>query len=340
MKKLSLEHSSKTNPIVWLIRFILVGILAFAAFRFLQPQTTDTVPGVSTSTATSTMETSTTTIVLVNENAITSLDLNGQAKRMTADEFVAAHPASTWPSGGVQVSNGQWATFHLPAEATSGTRGSAVSLKGAWTAKIISVKTDGASVIQLTDKTKSKELILRQSSGTPIKDASIAGWFDDERMMIIGHATDTKWLYSFSTQGIVQPIVSLPETIVSFQVKDGALWYVTATQGEGIESDPTGPSDVHRVVMSPSIQDTIEHHEDTRVVIGFTGTQPLAFTLDNGESFWKDISIGKRRPLLVLPDQRLIVRDGFDLVLFDPKTGATRKLMATPEGAVTIFVMP
>lgn len=329
----------KKYPFVWLIRFFLVGVLAFAAFRYLQPSTQNSVPFASTSSATSTAETATTTIVLVNTDAVTLVDLNGQAKRMTQDEFVSAHPSSTWPGDGVQVSNGQWTTFHLPAEVASGTRGQVVSTKGTWTAVETSVKSDGASVIQLTTNAKSKELVLRQSGGAPIRDASVVGWFDDDRMMITGHTTTTKWLYSFSVQGIIQPIVALPETMLYSQSKSGEFWYVTAIPGEGIESNPKAPSDVHRVIINPSVRDTIEYHDDQHVIIGFTGTHPLAVTLDNGKSSVQNVDLGTRRPLLLLPDERIVMRDGFDLILFDPKTGATKKLVATPEGVVTAFVM-
>ena len=320
---------------------MFVGMLAFAAFRYLQPSAPTESQSPVSAVATSTTDiATTTTIALVNENAVTLVDLHGQAKRMTAEEFTNTHPSSTWPRSGVQVSNGQWVSFQLPGQATSGTRGQFVSTNGTWTASAISVKSDGASVIRLTNKSNSKELVFRKASGSAIKDASILGWFDDTTMILTGHVTSTEWLYAFSVQGAVQPIEPLPETVISSQVRSGELWYTTAVQGEGIESNPVGPSDVHRVVIHPAVLDTVEHHEDTKVVVGFTGTKPLAFTLDTGESFWQDISLGKRRPLLVLPDQRLIVRDAFDLVVFDPKTGVTHKLIATPEGVVTIFVMP
>ena len=340
MKKPSLEYSKKTNPLVWWIRVVLVVVLAFAAFRFLQPDASSGVPVVLAPVVPAAVETSTTTLALVNENAVTLVDLNGEAKRMTSEEFVNVHPSSTWPRDGVQVSNGQWVSFKMPAQVASGTRGLFPSTDGTWVASSGSVKSDGASVIRIVSKAKTKDLVFRQPGGAPIKDASIVGWFDDATMMLTGHVTSTSWLYAFSVQGVVQPIEQLPETIVLSQVRNGELWYTTAVQGEGIESNPVGPSDVHRVVIHPAVKDTIEHHEDTKVVIGLTGTNPLAFTLDTGESFWQDISIGSRRPLLVLPDQRLIVRDGFDLIIFDPKTGATRRLVAVPEGSVTMFLMP
>ncbi len=340
MKKLSLEHSKTTHPLVWLIRVVLVAVLAFAAFRFLQPDVPSGIPVVLAPVVSTTAETATTTIALVNENAITLVDLNGVTKRMTADEFLNTHPSSTWPRDGVQVSNGQWVSFKMPGQVASGTRGEFSSTHGTWIASSGSVKADGASVIRVVSKAKTKDLVFRQPGGAPIKDASILGWFDDATMMLTGHVTSTSWLYSFSVQGVTQPLLPLPETVLSFQTRAGELWYTTAVQGEGIESNPVGPSDVHHVGIHPGINDTVEHHEDTHVVIGLTGTKPLAFTLDTGESFWQDVSIGKRRPLLVLPDQRLIVRDGFDLVIFDPKTGATHKLMTLPEGAVTAFLMP
>lgn len=340
MKKSSLEHSKKTHPLVWWIRVVLVAVLAFAAFRFLEPDPPNRIPIVPAPVAPDIVEASTITIALVNENAVTLVDLNGEAKRMTAEEFLNAHPSSTWPRDGVQVSNGQWVSFKMPAQVASGTRGLFPSTDGTWVASSGSIKSDGTSVIRIASKTKTKDLVFRHPGGAPIRDVSILGWFDDVTMVLTGHVTSTPWLYTLSIQGVTQPLVSLPETVISFQVRAGELWYITAVQGEGIESNPVGPSDVHRVVIHPTVKDTIERHEDTKVVIGLTGTSPLAFTLDTGESFWKDISIGARRPLLVLPDQRLIVRDGFDLMIFDPKTGVMRKLVAVPEGSVTLFLMP
>jgi hypothetical protein len=125
------------------------------------------------------------------------------------------------------------------------------------------------------------------------------------------------------------------------------LWYATAVQGEGLETPPKGPSELFRLAADGKAE-LVARDEKNVIISVITGPQRLlAYTLDNAQTFAmtagqnaSQVSLGKRRPLMFLPDGNLLARDGFDLVLIALPSGTPVKIGSLPEGSVSVFLMP
>lgn len=281
---------------------------------------------------------------LRNETSVTLLRKDGTTERLSAEAFGERFPDVDEPWEGSLVSNGAPVRYAAATSAASGP--GALSPDGASHVRIGTAQADGASVLLLQRASESeRKLVLRDAKNQALRNASVAGWFDERTIMATAVPTSSRWAYAVGVDGRARALAPLPETIVSLFGRGGAVWYVTATPGEGLESPPKAPSELRRIGSDGSDQLVAkdELHVFLMVVSGPDGR--FAFTTDDGKSAaaledGTHVSLGKRRPLVFLPDGRILLRDGFSLVLFDLRTGTTTPAGTVPEGNVEAYALP
>ncbi len=326
---------------------VVVGIVAVALVSSMKTGSPGSTTSVLSASSTVAMTSSTAAIALVNDSAVTLLHFDGTSERLKPQQFTQAYGAGPLPVEGVQVANGSEAYFHAPGE----TVGGIPSPNGQYLAHLESAKSDGAGVIQVSKDGETPQSVVLRSGRTALTDPFVQGWFDDDMMIVTAHATSTRWVYAVSRTGTIEPIVTLPDNVTFLAGRGGMLWYATATLGEGLESPPTGPSEIHRVTLRPAQDVRVADdatHAINMVVPGTDGW--FAYTTDDGRSYvervdgsgamqGERISLGSERPLLFLSADRLVLRDNFSLVLKDLRTGQVTTLGALPEGQVDAFYL-
>jgi hypothetical protein len=286
------------------------------------------------------------TILLVNDSAVTLMQLNATSERVTPEQFTARFKGAALPTEGVDAANGSKVSFHLPTDSTSSTA-RFLSPDRAREAQLVTTK-NGATAISIAQSSETPQtIVLRDAQGHALQDVSLLGWLTDSTFAVSGISTSTPAVTILSTDGDVRRSVSLPTSTLWAEVHGGEVWYATGVVGEGIESTPHGPSELHRI--SADGTDTLaardELHVFLTVIVGMNGQ--IAATTDDGQSFLLTVGdstsrhvLGQLRPLLFLPDGELLVRDGFDMDVYDPTRQVSRKLGVVPEGEVNVFFLP
>ena len=272
-------------------------------------------------------------LVLLNDEGATILTENGKEQKMTLGQFAQLIASSGRPIEGVDVANGAAKWYQDQYRSADGTR----------LAHLTTAKSDGASVLEI-DSAATSSVVLRDG-GNPLHDTRIHGWSaDGSAVYVSAVATSTREIYQVKADGEIRALAQLPDNLLSLEGWNGAVWYATATPGQGIESDPVPPSEIHRVDTSG---DTLMAHEDTKLVLsvvpGVSGM--LAYLSNDGSgsvvmSNGDVKSLGEHRPLLFLHDGHLLIRDGFKLSLYSPSFGAVQPLATVPEGRVYAYELP
>lgn len=273
-------------------------------------------------------------LVLLNDDGATIVSETGKEQKISTAQFERSIAQGGMPIEGVDVANGA-ANWYLNVYR---------SPDGTQSVKLVTAKSDGASVLEIDSARATSTVVLRDQNN-PLHDTRIHGWnADGSAVYVSAIATSTREVYSVKKDGEIRALAQLPDSLLSLDGWNGAVWYVTATPGPGIESDPVPPSDVHRVDASG---DTLIAHEDSKLILsavpGANGT--LAYLSNDGsatllKSNASTASLDKHRPLLFLSDGHLLIRDGFKLSLYSPSLGAIQPLATIPEGRVYAYELP
>lgn len=283
------------------------------------------------------------TLLLINETAATLMSFSGKTERLTYEDFQARYATATLPAEGSQAANGAIAYLHLPL--TTSTGAVTVSPDRKNTAQLGTPQRDGAAVILLSRHGAAPEkIVLRLPPNKPLKDATLLGWFDAQTMIAAARDAGDRFAYAVSLDGIARPLVKLPENLIYLQGRSGILWYATAEMGEGLETPPAGPSELHRISLDGRDELVVREEKDVVLSAVSVPGSCVAYTTDANQSFCliegSKIEVGKRRPLMFVGNRFLVLRDKFDLVLFDLQTSTSQKIGALPEGGVDVFVLP
>ncbi len=345
------NKASKTNvPMVIFATFlVVVGIALDAYFSSQKPPATP----LQTTKATASQKTPATplqatgpALLLQNADAVTILGLDGKTQRLSLADFKSQVAEKYWPTEGSQAANGSVAYFL--AAASSDSRQAFLNSDRSYTAALGIAKADGASVIEVAKGSdKAQQLVLRDKNGKPLSDASLLGWLDANSLVVSAVATTTRAAYTLNVDGNVRYLSALPDNVVYEEARAGAIWYATAQLGQGLESEPQGPSELHRVTADGADLKVARDALRVFLVAVPSGADKLMYMMDDGAAYYQTIggqssrtALGKRRPLAFLPDGRLALRDNYDVVAYDPANGQVSKLGALPEGEVKVFVAP
>lgn len=343
-----LKNLSKTNvPVLLFATFLVVGGIAGAAFMSSKQ------PGSPINAITKAVtkppepavgQVASGTLWMANADAVTILKFDGTSERLAWNEFKEKFSSKTWPAQGSSAASGASVDFNSP-ESASGTGGSFISPDRRYRARPGLPKSDGASVIDVVQgNEKPQPIILRDRRGRALTEAMLAGWLTSRSLAVTAVATSSRWIYSADLNGSFVPLAPLPDSAVYLEARAGAVWYATAVLGQGIETPPQGPSDLHRVTADG--KDEIVAHDDLRVfqIAVPDAVGNLLYATDDGQAFYMKVgdmssrkALGKRRPLLILDDGRLVLRDGFNVLVYDQSTLESKDLGPLPEGEIKVF---
>lgn len=174
-------------------------------------------------------------------------------------------------------------------------------------------------------------VILRAQTGEAYLEPRLLGLFDDRHAAVLAR-TDHVLLLDVSRGGQIIKLADLEENESVITFSGGAAWISSFTQGEGIESEPSGPSRLKRVTS-----------EGVREEVGNDETQVIVGVVSDGvrHAFWNDGTFvaktdgktfsGTGRPLLWLASGELVVAKGVTLIIY--ADGNQRALPAVLAGA-------
>jgi hypothetical protein len=335
------------NPALVIFATVLVvgGIVATAYFSSHPANTEKSkVESLKSKVGNSTFDirnSNTSTILLVNADAVTLLEAGKEAQRFSKQEFANKFDTSILPVEGSDAANGSKVYLTLAPGVYSSDLPTSPDHR--FTARFGKPKADGAAVIEFRQAGQdAASLVLRDKAGKPLKDASLLGWLDGRSVAFTALASSTRAVYVAAYDGVQRWLAPLPDDTIYLDVRAGAIWYTTATPGEGLESQPRGPSELHRV--NSSGEDLLLTKEQNQVIVNVVPWKDaFSYITDDGQARYSSfdgalrLSLGKRKPLLFTADGALLLRDGFDLALFDPRTAQTQKIGSVPEGSVAAF---
>jgi len=284
-------------------------------------------------------------ILLQNADAVTVMRLDGTSERLAMSDFIQRVPDKGWPAEGSSAANGALAYFN-PQKNAADKREIYLSPDRRYAAALGTPKSDNATVIQVTQGNEAPQsLVLRDKQGKPLADALILGWLTPRTLAVSAVISGSRWVYAADLDHGVRSLAPLPDNAVYLEARGGEVWYATAQLGEGIESTPKGPSELHRISVDG--KDVTVAHDALRVILVavpdasgdlmYATDDGMAFYLKNGDESSR-LALGKRRPLAYLPDGRLLLRDSYNVVSYDPASGEIKKLDALPEGEIKVFV--
>ncbi len=335
--KSSRRATSFGSSVVSLVRLLLFVVVA-VWIGYLVTQGSRVARRTSDVAATPEARRATPVLLLLSDSSATLLDQNGSSTRLTREEFNERFALETHAIEGAFAANGSVVFYENRLRTPDVNR----------IAKLGTPKADGASVIEIQHGAGGFPLTLRFGK-RPLRDARVHGWSDPKHLLVTALVTSTRAIFDVDMNGVVRKIATLPDAIFSLEARRGALWYTTAAPGEGIESEPVPPSELHRVSADG---DHLVLRDEKRLILSAVPgpNGEIAIYLNDGNAeFYPNsigairvlpIQIGKRHPLLFVRDGRLVVRDGFRLALVDPISGAFSILGALPEGSVEVYEMP
>lgn len=276
----------------------------------------------------------------VNDDSVTLVNPDGSQTRLTDVAFASQVASSSWPVWGASVANGQPATFP-PAAYTSDN----VSPDGRVSAKVQSATDQAADTVVFTEHGTTNRVAVR-AGGLAVRDLTPVGWLDATTMAVAGTAQGVRSIYAVSTGGTVKSIFVMPATAVWMQAADGYIWYADATPGEGIESPPAPPSNLHRIAKDGTDQLllTLSSHVIQNAEVSADGSR-VAFVRDDGTAAVIATAnpsvvteLGRMQPVLLTGDG-VLLRSGFAVSYRSFTTGDTTNLGSVPEGGVSAFVL-
>ncbi len=186
---------------------------------------------------------------------------------------------------------------------------------------------------KLTDGYRGEwNVTLRSANGEAYTEPRLLGKLDDRHAVVMAR-TDRFQILDVSRVGQAISLADVPEYANVFGLSGGAVWMATLTPGEGLESEPTGPSILYKVTQNGGR----EVAGDIKTVDFFAGVlfngvrkavwmNSGSFTADGDGSGFH----GFGHPLAWL-DEYLLVAEGKRLFLYDSR-GQKRDVGVTLDG--------
>ncbi len=178
-------------------------------------------------------------------------------------------------------------------------------LQGASEVRLEQRGTDGFSVMA----DEGWNVLLRSRQGRLYEAPRLIGLLDGGRALVVARGEVLEAL-TVAKNGSLTVLTTLPDASGAFAVGEEAFWYATYVQGEGLESEPLGPSELRRVddrgaaafATASSVIETILPGPGGTVAYA-TASDVVAVFADKSE--WR----GTGHPLLWLDEERLLYAD-------------------------------
>ncbi len=164
-------------------------------------------------------------------------------------------------------------------------------------------------------------VVLRAPTGEAYAEPRLLGMFDERHAAVVAR-TDRIRVLNVSRAGQVTPVADVPEHANVIGFSGGAVWVSTFTPGEGIESEPSGPSSLYKITADGNME--LASGSKESVFVGVLAEHDrLAVWMANG-FFTAAVPgasgfSGPGTPLLWMED-RLLVADGAKLSFYEPTT--------------------
>lgn len=209
-------------------------------------------------------------------------------------------------------------------------------------------KADGTGNVEVHLGNERQTVVVRLGNGKGVKDVMPVGWWDSDSLAVTGRVTSTRMLFAVTLAGEVSPIVSIPDAANGLLAQGGNVWYVTLEPGEGLESPPGPPSELHRVSRDgDDIRLSVETKNVITAYVPFGDT--VAYQKDSGEFFvisplssldTGNIPLGDGTPLLFIDPTHVVIRKSGKLLRKEVFTGLEETILDTiPENA-SVYVVP
>lgn len=172
---------------------------------------------------------------------------------------------------------------------------------------------------------------LRGANGEAYLEPSLIGVADATHAFVLA-TTDARKILLVSRAGEIRVLADVPEYANALASKDGHAWFATYTPGEGIESEPIGPSRLMRVSLSGAKENI---SEETRVIVDVLPGQgdAVAYRTDDGDAVvlangrrWAGTGI----PLAWLSPDALLLSQGRNVFLLDMRSVTLELLQQLP----------
>lgn len=284
-------------------------------------------------------------LILKSDIATSVQHFDGKIERFETEEsFKAAYPTSSVRLTGADAATGAPVTYST-STGSEGPKGVA-SPKSRHIAFPSEGQSDGAgSAVIKSPNGSSERVVFRLANGQPLLSTLLLGWLDDETLVVLATGSSSRMVAAVPLTGSARVIKNIPDNVIYTDARGGFVWLMTGTIGEGLETPPAGPSELVRVSRDGS--QTIVARDELRVIQGIIVDEAnhVAYTTDDGQSFALTIGddasksvLGDRRPLLFLPDGRLIIRDRFALAVYDLSAATASPIGLLPEGGIQVFL--
>ena len=149
-------------------------------------------------------------------------------------------------------------------------------------------------------------VLLRSSNGQLYEAPRLVGLLDAEHALVVARGESLEAL-SVAKNGSLKTLTPLPDASGAFAVGEKAFWYATYIQGEGLESEPLGPSELRRVDERGASAFVTASSVIESILPGAGGG--VAYAMASGfvavfpdKSEWRGVG----HPLLWLDDERLL----------------------------------
>lgn len=201
---------------------------------------------------------------------------------------------------------------------------------------------DGTGAILIRYGGDTHTVILREENGRGIRDAHAVGWWDNETAAVVGIRNSIRTAFAVGIAGGVRAVSSLPETAARIEMRDGGLWYVTLTPGEGLESEPTPPSELHKLASDG--KDATPMIFPTMVIARYVVIDGnlIATQNENGKIFYSssyENAVAEGMLLDATSDGKLLIRKGDNLLFGDPRSGSMASLPVALDRRVAVFLL-
>ncbi len=177
---------------------------------------------------------------------------------------------------------------------------------------------------------------LRNGDGQPYTDPEFLG-MDGEKTAFVLATKSGRFLLRIDRSGSIRELFNLPENSNVVGFGGGAIWVATFTPGEGIESDPVGPSMLERISFNGTRTDMVQETRVIDMVIP-DSNERYAYRNDDGTMVARD---GEARwsgdgTILDWANGRLLIAQGknvFALTVKDSKLELLGSLPLAPNVA-------
>ncbi len=175
--------------------------------------------------------------------------------------------------------------------------------------KIIPASPDGKAPI-LSDGGDWK-VPLRTAKGVTLNEPVMVGMADEMHAFVMARATGNQ-LFLVSRSGDIRDVHDLPDFVNPLYSDDGNAWLASFVPGEGLESDPTGPS---RLLRISSDGTEAQVAEETQVIVSIVNGPSNAFAYRKAGGDMAAISgdkqwIGPGLPLAWVDKDHLLLSQG------------------------------